>query len=296
MELRQLQTFLTLSELNSFTKTASELGYAQSNITAQIKQLEQELGGQLFNRLGHSVTLTEKGHKLVPYATKLLALSKEAIATIAVSPHNIISIIASESLCTYRLPLLLGTFRQNHPEVEFHIQLLNNDNFYDSLVTGQADIAYTLQQEVSQPYVKELLISPEIIGSYAIPEYPLAKKKSLTTHDFNGIPLILTGAGCCYRAAFLNELLSSNVTPNIILETSSLQVIKEMTLSGIGVCVLPQMAVIKELKEGKLIQLPYEMNYGFASQLMIHKDKVCSTSLQDFTDFAQIALHSSSIC
>lgn len=296
MEIRQLQTFLTLSELNSFTKTASKLGYAQSNITAQIKQLEQELDGQLFNRLGHSVTLTEKGRKLVPYATKLLALSKEAIATIAVSHHNIISIIASESLCTYRLPLLLGSFRQNHPEVEFHIHLLNNEDFYDSLVTGQSDIAYTLQKQVSQPYVKELQTSSEIIGSYAIPEYPLAKKKSLTTLDFNGIPLILTGSGCCYREAFLNELLISNVTPNIILETSSLQVIKEMTLNRIGVCVLPKMAVIKELQEGKLIQLPYEMNYGFTSQLMIHKDKVCSTSLQDFIDFARISLHSSSIC
>lgn len=148
MELRQLQTFLTLSELKNFTKTAAKLGYSQSNITAQIKQLEQELGKPLFNRLGHSVTLTEDGYTLIPYATKILSLSQEAVETLVVKSHTIISIIASESLCTYRLPQLLNAFRQSHPEVEFHIQLLDTNDYYTPLASGQADIAYVLQNQL----------------------------------------------------------------------------------------------------------------------------------------------------
>ncbi len=286
MELRQLQTFLTLSELKNFTKTAAKLGYSQSNITAQIKQLEQELGKPLFNRLGHSVTLTEDGYTLIPYATKILSLSQEAVETLAVKLHTIISIIASESLCTYRLPQLLNDFRQSHPEVEFHIQLLDTNDYYTPLASGQADIAYVLQKPATHPYVKNLLTCNECIGSFCAPNYSLLQKNTLTATDFNEIPLILTGSGCNYRGVFVAELSQANITPNIILETSSLQVIKEMALSGIGICVLPHMAVTKEVNDGRLLQLPYEMNYGFSSQLMIHKDKICSTALQEFIDFS----------
>ena len=77
MNLKHLHTFLTLQEEKSFTKTASVLGCAQSGVTTQIKLLEEELGTQLFERMGKSVSLTAEGERLVPYAKKMLALSAE---------------------------------------------------------------------------------------------------------------------------------------------------------------------------------------------------------------------------
>lgn len=124
MELKYLQTFLTLSQIKNFTKTAQELGYAQSNITAQIKQLETELGVPLFNRLGHCITLTSKGKELVPYATKILSLSKEATTQISAFSKAKITIAASESLCIYRLPQIIKNFRKLYPKTELIIQMI----------------------------------------------------------------------------------------------------------------------------------------------------------------------------
>lgn len=78
MDLKQLQLFLMLSQTNSFTRTGEILGYSQSNVSSQISQLESELGGPLFNRHGHSITLTNKGNQLLPYAEKMISLSNEA--------------------------------------------------------------------------------------------------------------------------------------------------------------------------------------------------------------------------
>ena len=79
MDLKHLQTFLTLSEIKNFTKTAEYLHYAQSNVTTQIQQLEAELNVRLFERIGKNVSLTSAGLELIPYAQKMLNLSKDII-------------------------------------------------------------------------------------------------------------------------------------------------------------------------------------------------------------------------
>ena len=77
MELRNLITFINVAELGSFTKAAEQLGYSQSTISFQIKQLEDELGCLLFERINHSISLTERGHELVSYAHQICALTDE---------------------------------------------------------------------------------------------------------------------------------------------------------------------------------------------------------------------------
>lgn len=77
MELKHLNTFLALSKIKNFTKTAEYLNYAQSSVTAQIQQLEKYLNVRLFERIGKSVVLTLEGENLIPYATKMLSLSSD---------------------------------------------------------------------------------------------------------------------------------------------------------------------------------------------------------------------------
>ena len=77
MELRNLITFIHVAEVGSFTKTAEQLGYSQSTVSFQIKQLEDELGCMLFERINHTITLTERGHELVAYAHQVRALTDD---------------------------------------------------------------------------------------------------------------------------------------------------------------------------------------------------------------------------
>ncbi|MGO0862233.1 LysR family transcriptional regulator substrate-binding protein, partial [Clostridioides difficile] len=116
----------------------------------------------------------------------------------------------------------------------------------------------------------------------SVPESNLALKENVSIQDFQDIPFILTGEGCCYRSLFEKELSESSVVPKIVLETGSIQVIKQTVLSGLGLCLLPELAVEKELKRHELIKIPYSINYNIVSQLIYHKDKWLSKNLCDF--------------
>jgi DNA-binding transcriptional LysR family regulator len=96
---------------------------------------------------------------------------------------------------------------------------------------------------------------------------------------------ILTGPDCCYRKLFEVDLSRHGLRPKIALETSSIQLIKQMTLCGMGICLLPQIAVADELACSSLVQLRYSFPYHIVSEFLYHKDKWISPALQDFMDF-----------
>lgn len=124
MDFKQLNAFLMISRLQSFTKAADNLGYAQSSITTQIKLLESELGVKLFERIGKNITLTHEGKKLLPYAKQILKLSsdvKNAVLNTDV-PSGTLTIGAAESLCVLRLPEILKEYKKLYPKVEISLK------------------------------------------------------------------------------------------------------------------------------------------------------------------------------
>lgn len=150
MEIRQLKTFWTLASTRSFSRTAEVLNYVPSTVTMQIKALEEELGVRLLDRLGKSVVLTDAGHQLLPYATKILNDIEEARC---VSSQNgeltgTIIIGADEVLCTYRLPALLRDYRQQYPHVRLLFKPLSGQNLKQSLREGDVDVVFMLDEPI----------------------------------------------------------------------------------------------------------------------------------------------------
>ena len=109
MTITNLETFLKIAETQNFTTAAAQLGYAQSTVTMQIKQLEEELGCLLFERLGKTVVQTAEGRKLSSYAEKMMQLEREIRLEVpaAREPSGTLRLGVSESLCYNRLPRLL---------------------------------------------------------------------------------------------------------------------------------------------------------------------------------------------
>jgi DNA-binding transcriptional LysR family regulator len=287
MNLKHLQTFLTLTEIKNFTKTAEYLHYAQSNVTTQIQQLEEELNVRLFERIGKSVTLTSAGLELIPYARKMLNLSKDLKLKFSNQNSGRITIGASESNCIYRLPKIIKAFQSEHPSVELYLHVLDTSDFTPLLADNTIDIAFTLDTPISNTDINTALQIDENICAFSTPSHPLAKKQKVFINDFSDSRLVLTGKECCYRKMFERELLAAAVTPKIVLETSSLQVIKQTVLSGLGICILPQLAVQKELDNQELVKINYDMNYNIVSQLIYHKDKWISPNLNSFMDMVK---------
>lgn len=288
MELKQLITFRIAADNLNFSKTAITLNYAQSSVTAQIQALEAELDVQLFERLGKRIILTEAGRKFKLYADKITLLTEEAKTVVrgGTEPHGTLVIGAPESLCTYRLPPLLIKFRASFPHVQLRFYPVVSDlELFPLLADGTIDAAFMLGQITSSDmFIMEPIIK-EPISIITHPEHPLTNKKSVYAIDLTGESFMLTGKDCSYRRIFENYLHPVKIQPTNLIEFSSIEAIKQCTISGMGISVLPQVAVKTEVELGLLKELAW--NGGDISvviQLVRHKDKWISPALQAFLD------------
>lgn len=284
MEIKQLKIFLTLARLRNFTKTAEELHYAQSNISSHIQNLEEELQVQLFHRIGHNVSLTESGKQLVPYATQILSLQEEAIHNISTIGIRKIVIGASESLCSYLLPAKIQTFKQFYPHIEIEIVILDTDNYLSLFEQGSINIAYILDTKIDNSNLVCLSSAQEPITLFSAPTHPLASKKKIQLSDMEHENLIVTGKRCCYRKALEAEFRMEETTFHPILETSSIQIIKNFVTHNLGIGFLPLLAIQEEIAQKLLTPLAYHTDYHILSQLLIHKDAWISNELQTLID------------
>lgn len=288
MEMKYLRTFLELSKELNFTKTAEKLGYTQANVTFHIKTLEQELHAPLFNRLGKKITLTETGKKLLPMVIQMESL-KKSILDIGNEDDetDTIRIGVCDSLCVTRVPNIISVYKEQHTAVNFSVEILKCSEFYQKLAEDQIDLAFTIGYLKK---VNEIMHTAEIeepIYVLCSSNNPLSKKKSLTPSDFSGIPLILAEKASYYRMNFEQDLVRNNITPHIMIETESIQAIKKLTESGLGVCILPGVAARDEIESGSLVILDYKCNYGIYSHIIWHSDKCLSNCQKNFLRFAE---------
>jgi len=150
MEIRNLITFLHVAELNSFTKAAKVLGYSQSTISFQIKQLENELNCLLFERINHTITLTEKGENLLDYAQQINHLTNEFNDSInnesALSGH--IHVVTSDSICEAMISEHYVDFLSKYPNITLKISNGDTNEMFQLLDSNKADLMITLDSHV----------------------------------------------------------------------------------------------------------------------------------------------------
>lgn len=287
MDIRQLKTFLTIAKLQSFTASAQTLGYAQSTITTQIQLLEKEFGVRLFERLGRQIKLTQEGKRLMPFAEQILKLSNEAKKTLDNSglTNGTLSIGTIESLCVTRLPRVLKEYRSRYPDVEISLVFSNCPDYLNSLRENTVDIAVFLDKKpAGEDFITELSF-PEPMVIVASPDHPLAKKENVFPEDLNNEALILTEKGCSYRSLFENMMVQYSVKPLSILETGSVQAIKQLAMSGMGITLLPQIAVEEECNLKRLVKLNWKgPGFEMTTQVVYHKNKWISAPLKAFID------------
>ena len=283
MTIIQLETFLKITETNSFSSAANLLGYAQSTVTTQIKQLEEELHCLLFERLGKSIILTSEGERLLVYAQKILQLEREILLEVPASkePAGILKLGISESLCYNTLPQLLLEYKKKFPKVEIQLQFITYATFPLLLKKGVLDMAYTLNPYIESTELVMLYKKPETLGFYASPKYPLANKNNIEETDLENIPLLLTSHECSFRAMLVEALTKLSITPKIVLETSSKEILKQFAINQFGVAFMPDMVAHEEVRNYSLKKLCWTGNdFPIFSQIFIHKDKHLNMAME----------------
>ncbi|MFJ7407028.1 MULTISPECIES: LysR family transcriptional regulator [unclassified Lysinibacillus] len=283
MEIKQLITFKHAAENLNFTQTAKILNFAQSSVTAQIKSLEDEIGKPLFERLGKRLILTEAGHQFKSYAEKMINLSQEAI-TAANGEEELtgtLTIGAQESQCTYRLPLILKEFKTAFPKVKLVFKPSHSDEMArKQLMEGLLDIAFIMDESKPDGSLKvERLIKEEL----KLVASPNQSKSDFSIDDLKHETLLLTEAGCSYRNMFEESLNSLGIYSLDKIEFASIEAIKQCVVAGLGVALLPEMVVKKDIEEGRMEELPWKYSIPpLYTQIAWHKDKWITPPLGEF--------------
>lgn len=285
MNLKRLQTFCTLSKEKSFTKTAAVLGVAQSNVTAQIKLLEEELGVLLFERIGKRISLTPAGERLLPYAKKMISLSAEIENLYKDSGRLTIGVTESVAGCLFGD--ILKEFLALYPDTEIFLIMLDGKNACEMLRNGEIDLAIVLDMPVRQKAIQILHSKKEPILLTAASTHELSGKTHISPSDLETYGILLPLPDCPYRILFEQRLLSEGIHIRPVLETDSVSVIKESSLCGAGLGLLPAFAVKKELVYHMLEKINYNTDFPVYTQLLLHKDKWISPDLKHFLEIAK---------
>jgi DNA-binding transcriptional LysR family regulator len=293
MEIRHLRTFLTVAGLLSFNKAAERLNYAQSSVSAQIQVLEEELGVQLFDRMGRYILLTEPGERLIQYAEKIIDLADETCAEIGgeKEPRGSLIIRIPQSLGTYRLTPVLKEFHERFPTVGLHLTPCAHESVRKDLQKGGIDLAFLLTEFSFSADVEVEALGFESIFLVASPTHRLAKKKRVRTRDLQGETVLLSNVDCSYRRQFERIMQEQEVSPGSTPIFHSVEALKRCIIEGMGVTVLPEMAVSDEIAKGALVPLRWEEGPFEVAVLMIwNKGRWLSPTLGAFMETARRVL------
>ena len=290
MELRQLRTFQTVARLMNFNRAADALNYAQSTVSAQIKLLEEELGVSLFDRLGKRIVITEAGLKLMRYAQKMIDIEQETLTEISNSetPIGSISVRAPQSVGTYLLPSVLQQFKNLYPRVGFDVSSCALYTLRQELRSGIIDVAFLLAESVNAADLTAELIRIEPLVLVSEPNHVFTQGVGMTFNDLNGQSILLPKHDCSYKMAFEEMLTAENIRPSVVMEFNSIEAIKQCVIKGLGITVIPEIAVKDELAQKKLKVIPWLDEPLETGVLMIrHKDKWISPALQTFMNLSR---------
>jgi len=287
MELRQLKIFVAVAEEGSFTRAAEKMGYAQSNMTTQIRLLEEEFHTKLFERLGKRIALTTEGEKLLDHARRLLRYAAEVQAemTAAPEPGGILNIGIAESLCIFKLPSLLKEYSRYYPQVKLVIRQGTPLDFQRWLRDNTIDVAFSLDVMIKDEDLTTRVLCEEPMIIVGNPEHPLLEKGFIELKDIAQESFIFTERDCSYRSIMENYLADSKIHLGSSYEFDSVEAIKQFVISGLGISLLPYAAVEKELSLGNMVDLNLTgTKIEMYTQLVYHKNKWLSPSLSALLD------------
>ena len=288
MDLRSLTTFIQVAELGSFTKAGDKLGYSQPTVSFQIRQLENELGIKLFDRIGHTVSLTDEGHAALSYAQLICRTADEMSsgAKREKALRGIIRIAMADSLCP---PLIVGRFahfRMTHPSISLKIMTGGTDELFHMLDHNEADIVCTLDNHI---YDTSYVISgEEKMGAHFIcsAHSPLAARESLDVTDLLSEPFMLTEKGMSYRRLLDEKLAERSLEISPMLELGSADLICRLVGEGAGLSFLPDYVTEKAARDGAIVRLPVrDLDISLWKQVIYHKDKWITPPLQAVIDY-----------
>lgn len=286
MDLDQLHTFLEIVRLKSFSKAAQTCFRTQPAISAQVRQLEQEMNATLFDRLGTRISLTPAGKIFAEYAEQILDLRRRAqdsINELERMPRGELVIAANEATCIYVLPKVFSQYRQDFPNVQLLVDRSYGARVVEAVTDNQADFGIT-QLPVTEKKLQVVRIHSDEIKILLPPGHPLAGLQEVLPRDLVPYPLLMPKSGNT-RSRLNTWMEPVEDSIQISMELDSTEMIKRFVMAGLGISFLAASNCEEEVAAGRLAVVslgpePMERRLG----LIYRKDKALSKAAIGFID------------
>ena len=257
MDFDQLHTFLEIVRLKSFSKAAQTCYRTQPAISAQIRQLEQELKTELFERFGSRISLTTAGRLFASYAEQILELRRRAqddINELERFPKGELVIAANEATCIYVLPQVFSEYKNQFPGVQLQVDRSYGARVVEAVTENTADFGLT-QLPIQEKRVQVVDIYRDEIRVMAPARHAIAEMSSVTCHDLVPFPLLLPTSGTT-RTRLNTWLEPVEDRIQVSMELDSTEMMKRFTMAGLGLTFLAASNCREEVASGKLRAVP----------------------------------------
>lgn len=288
MEIRNLESFVQVAALGSFTRAAESMGYTQSSVSTQIQNLENELGVPLFERINHSVKLTEKGKEILSLTHKLFrtvdAIKKTADNPLSLSGH--IRIAAAPSLCHWLFQHDFEQFHQFFPGISLEIISTSTEDMFGLLNRNEVDLVYTLDHHLYDRNYVIAYEAPVTCHFFCSNSHPLAQKESVALEELVQETFVLTERNMSYQKLLDEFLTSRSLDISPFLELGDTSLIAQMLERGSMLSFLPDYVCETGVQNKSLARLSVpDLHIEIWKQLLYHKNKWISPEIQCMIDY-----------
>src|SRR5436190_1818687 len=284
MDFDQLHTFLEIVRLKSFSKAAQTCYRTQPAISAQVRQLEQELRADLFERFGSKISLTTAGRIFAQYSEQILDLRRrvqDAIAELETNPRGELVIAANEATCIYVLPKVFSEYRRQFPAVQLQVLRSYGSRVVEAVMENSADFGMT-QLPVEEKRLQVVSVHRDEVRMIVPVDHPLAQKKAVTPQEIVEHFLVLPKYG--KTRTRLNEWLEPvEDDVRISMELDSTEMMKHFVIAGLGVSFVAASNCREEIAAGKMHAIPLSPEPMIRRLgLVYRKDKALSKAALGF--------------
>ncbi len=279
MDLASLQTFIAIAEQGSFSLAGEKLHITQPAVSKRLAVLEEQLGAQLFDRLGREVRLTQAGQTLLPRAYRIvneLEDSKRALQNLSEEVSGRLSLATSHHIGLRRLPPILRRFTREHPQVVLDIRFLDSEVAYNDVLHGRCELALITLSSRRSEILRSIKVWSDELVFVAAPEHPLCRLPSVGLKELCQWPAIFPGSQTFTSRIALQLFEQAGLQPDISMHTNYMETIKMMVSIGLAWSLLP-----RTLLDNEVVTLPVQ---GLSRDLgyIYHQERTLSNAALAF--------------
>jgi len=288
MDFDQLETFLEVAKLSSFSRAAERRFRTQPAISAQIRALEEEVGARLLDRSGGKVAVTAAGKVFQRYAEDTLEQRRVVLIALAEMhrvPRGEIVVAANEGTCLHILPEVFADFKRQYPSVAVGVKRLEHNKILEAIIENSCDFG-VVSMPVNDKRLTVVVIHRDELVVIVPPDHVLAAQAKTTVAAVAQCPLLLPKVGRTRDA--LESLFSERgVKPTVSMELDSSELLKRFVAAGIGVGFIARSNVVEDLRAGVVAALELtDAGIQRDLALVFRKDKALSRAALAFIDIA----------